>query len=164
MRNAILTLFTHTLDQCRTLVADVPDDRFAEMPHANAKHPGWVLGHLACASGYAAAILKGEEHMEGVPEAWAASCMSAGPTASRGAYGSKDELLSHLERTHALAAERFLAAPERALAEPFPKEEYRPFWPTVGDSMAYLLAHHEGYHLGQLSMWRHEVGLGTPGK
>ena len=57
MRPHVLSTYAESLAQAHTLVGDVPDERFAEVPHPGAKHPGWVLGHLCVASGLGAAAL-----------------------------------------------------------------------------------------------------------
>jgi hypothetical protein len=49
------------------------------------------------------------------------------------------------------------------LATEFPNPEYRAFFPTIGDAAFYLMAFHEGWHLGQLSTWRRAIGLGGVG-
>ena len=166
MRDHLLSMYQYTLDQARQLVGDVPGERFAEMPHEGAKHPGWVLGHLCLASGMGAATLDPDPAQRdgicGVPESWMQSCMHA-PTSERRAYGAKDELLAHLERTHELMATRLRKSSDALLAEPFPNPDYRGFWPTIGHGAFYLMAYHEGYHLGQLSMWRRALEMPAPG-
>ena len=75
------------------------------------------------------------------------------------AYGSPEACLAELARVHALLAGSFEAADDALLSSPFPKEEWRSFFPTLGDMAFYMLCHHEGYHLGQLSQWRRAVGM-----
>jgi hypothetical protein len=164
MKQQILNLYAETLATAEKLVGDIPDDRFVELPHEGSKNPAWILGHLCVASGMGADILAGNPGgLAGVPDTWAAACMpDTAPQGERGLYGSKDELLDHLRRLHGLLAERFTAASAEDLAAVFPIEEYREFFPTNGDAVVYLMAFHEGWHLGQLSEWRRAAGLGAP--
>tara|TARA_Y100001933_G_scaffold167365_1_gene165549 strand:- start:153 stop:659 length:507 start_codon:yes stop_codon:yes gene_type:complete len=165
MRRQILNLYAMTLDTAERLVADIPCERFAELPYPDAKHPAWVLGHLALGGGMMLAYLRGEsEGFGGVPEAWAPVCMpGAALRDERTAYASKDELLAELRRIHSELAEAFSNASDELLASPFPNEAYRSFFPTNADAAVYLMAHHEGYHLGQLSQWRRAAGFGPLG-
>jgi hypothetical protein len=168
MRAHVLKAFAGSLDQARSLVADVPCERFAELPHPGAKHPGWILGHLCVGSGFAAAIL-GTDPADfatvcGVPEKMLSGTgPGSTPGTERDAYATKDELLAELGRLHALAATRLEAIDEDRLAAPLPMEEYRDFWPTIGDAAFYLMGTHEPYHLGQLSVWRRAAGLDAAG-
>jgi len=166
MREAVLGSYAMTLNTAHGLVADVPCERFTELPFDGAKHPGWVLGHLAIAGAMGAAHLREPQNpspsFEGVPAEWMAACMGE-PTADRGAYGTKDQLLAALDRAHADFAAGFAAASDETLATEFPNPDYRGFFPTLGAGAFYLLTHHEGYHLGQLSQWRRAAGFAPAG-
>ncbi|MGP1347713.1 MAG: DinB family protein [Phycisphaerales bacterium] len=167
MRQQILSTYAMTLETAQRLVADVGDERFVEMPHAGAKHPAWVLAHLAIASGMCAAVLSRDPDesplgLSGVPEEWSATASPGKPISlERSDYGKKAELLVHLERTHALTSDRFAEVDDAFLSTEFPIAEYRSFFPTRLDCVVYMMAHHEGYHLGQLTMWRMAAGLGS---
>ncbi len=162
MRQQILRIYGSTLTDAKKLTADVPGDRFAEQPYAGAKHPAWVLGHLSLASGMALDHIRGNPGGFGsVPEAWAEMGMPGVEVrADRALYAPKDELLATLERAHGELAAAFEAASDETLASPFPIEEWREFFPTIADMAVYVMAHHEGYHLGQLSQWRRAAGFG----
>lgn len=162
MRQQVLNTYAMTLDLARRLCDGVDCARCAELPYPDAKHAAWTLSHLSIASGMAAAFLDpdaGDGPMAGVPEAWAAvSAPGVAPSDERAKYAKLDELVAELERVHALSADRFTNASDEYLAAPFPEESYRAFWPTVGDGAFYMLAHHEAYHLGQMSQWRRAAG------
>src|SRR4051812_35091605 len=57
------------MQYCRTLVADVADERMAEQPLPGVNHPAWILGHLAFSADRARWLLGGEKEM---PAAWLA--------------------------------------------------------------------------------------------
>lgn len=163
MKTHLSSIYAHTLGEAEKLIADVPCERCAEMPGAVGKHPAWVIGHLSLAAGMGADLLHGIDGFgEQGPPPWMQACMGE-PTGERGAYPSKEELLTHLRTGH----ERFASALEQATAETWaaemPNPDYRAFFPTIGDATFYLMAHHEGYHLGQLSQWRRAAGFGPVG-
>ena len=77
----------------------------------------------------------------------------------RSIYAKKDELLSVLDRVHTDLASAFESVSDDVLASPFPVEEWRDFFPTLADAAVYVMTHHEGYHLGQITQWRRAAGL-----
>ena len=70
MRQQILRIYGSTLTEAKKLTADVPCERFAELPFDGSKHPAWVIAHIALASGMVLNFLRGESDGFGpVPEA-----------------------------------------------------------------------------------------------
>lgn len=158
MKPALLRLYAMTLDEARGLVGDVPCERFAEQPWEHAKHPAWILGHLCIASSMITEHLGGDSTT--VPPSWVDRFRPGSECAGdRSLYPTKAELLDTLARAHTELARVFDAATDERLNAPFPIEEYRAFFPTIADAAAYMMAHHEGYHLGQLSQWRRALDL-----
>jgi hypothetical protein len=165
MRDQILRLYAMTLDEARKLVADVPCERFVDQPFPGAKHPAWVLGHLCIASDMMHHVLvPGGDGTPGAPAEWVDACKpGAAVRGDRGAYATKAELVGTLERLHGRLARAFTSATDGTLASEFPNPEYRAFFPTIADAAVYLMAHHEGYHLGQLTQWRRAYDLPAVG-
>src|SRR3954471_19437598 len=102
----------------RMLVGDIADERLAEQPLPGVNHPAWVLGHLAFSAERARWLLGAEKAF---PPEWVALFgPGSRPTASRGDYPPREELLRAVEggfkRARQMAA---AAAPER-LAQPNP--------------------------------------------
>ncbi len=162
MKDYLLNTYAMTHGLARNLVADVPCERFAEVPYAGAKHPAWVLGHLTIAGAMGVAYLKDPTNptppIEGVPQEWMPLFMGP-PEPNRAVYPTKDELLAAFDQAHAGFSAAVQQAPEAAFGMEFPNEQYRAFFPTLGAAGFYLMAHHEGYHLGQLSQWRRAANL-----
>ena len=162
MREQLISTYGYTLGMAHRLCEGVECARCAELPYADAKHPAWTLSHLAIAGGMTAAFLDpyaGDGPTSGVPEAWMlVGAPGVSITDERTKYAALDELLAELDRVHALVAERFAKASDEHLASPFPIEQYRSSWPTVMDATMYMVGHHEGYHLGQMSQWRRAAG------
>jgi hypothetical protein len=163
VRDHLLKMYEMTLGDAKKQVADVPCERFAEVPFPGAKHPGWVLGHLALGGAMGAAHLRHPSDpspaCEGVPEAWMKTCMGE-PTTDRGSYGTKDDVLGAYESAHEQLSSALRDAGDDVLNAEFPNPEWRSFFPTLGVMAFYMMAHHEGYHLGQLTQWRRAAGFG----
>lgn len=164
MKTQILGLFAHTMSEAEKLVADIPEDRFAELPYPNAKHPAWVLTHLSVGAGMLIGCLSGDpKDLGGVPASWPELCPAGGSVSGdRSQFPSKDQLLTTLRMTHDKLTGMVEAMTDEQLAEEFIVPEWREFFPTNAVATAYMLAHHEGYHLGQLSQWRMAAGFGPP--
>ena len=159
MNEHLIGMYAMTLDSAVNLLRDVECEDCATLPHEAAKHPAWVLGHLSVAAGMAIEILGGASP---VPKTWASwSGPGQDPTADRSMYPKLSELVDTLRAAHGVLAEKVAGMSEAEMAAAFPIEDYRKFWPTVGDALMYLMGHHEGYHLGQMSMWRRAAGYGS---
>ncbi|MFG0306009.1 MAG: DinB family protein [Phycisphaerales bacterium JB040] len=164
MKQHVLSTYAMTLDQARKLVDGVPCERCAEEPFEGAKHPAWVLTHLCLGSGMMIGYFESPDNPQpglgGVPADWAPIAMPGSDVAyDRATYPKKDNLLTELARAHTELVKRFEAASPELLAAEFPHPEYRAFFPTIGAAAFYLMAYHEGYHLGQLSGWRRAAGF-----
>lgn len=161
MRDHLIGAYGHTLDTARKLIADVECPSCAKLPHAGAKHPAWVLGHLAIAAGMGAELLG---KTSPVPKGWEAWCgIGTEPGAERAAYPKKAELIGTLERGHEALVAAVRGASDHELDAVLPIPEYRSFFPTTRDAVFYLMSAHENYHLGQLSAWRRAAGMGPAG-
>ncbi|MBZ0171879.1 MAG: hypothetical protein K8E66_05820 [Phycisphaerales bacterium] len=68
--------------------------------------------------------------------------------------------MSVLVRVHEELATEFESVSGDVLASPFPVEAWRDDFPTLADAAVYVMAHHEGYHLGQITQWRRAAGFG----
>jgi hypothetical protein len=157
MNNEILLkYFADTLASIEQLLADVPAERLAEQPAGLPNHPAWTLAHLCVGHGFALSML-GQPPL--CPEAWQANTgPGSKPAADRAQYPDKAEALAVLRQQHAALTAAVRAAKPEAFDAPTP-ERVRPFAPTVGHVVAYMLACHENNHLGQLQAWKRAAGL-----
>lgn len=152
-REFLIRLFDQSLEQARTLVEPVACADCATL--SGGKHPAWLLGHLAVGADFASQLCSRPRTDEPMDERFTPGSI---PQAGRDAYPSKAELLAWLGAAHAHARQAFLEAPDEVFEAPFPIEEYRAYFPKVGDGVAYLLANHEPYHNGQLQQWTLAMG------
>jgi hypothetical protein len=142
---------------CRMLVGDNADDRLTEQPHAGVNHPAWILGHLALTAD--ATLGKLGIH-KALPAEWA-TLFGAGskPSASRGVYPSKDDLLRAVEQGYQQLRQTAATATPEKLSRPTTNPGVKETLPTLKEMVAFLLSGHMGVHLGQLSSWRRMIGL-----
>jgi len=158
----VITQFDRALDQAERLCADVPCEDCAALPHPHAKHPAWVLSHLAATNAFAAQMLGVDA---GVPAAWGGDDVAGNrsvPNADRSRYATKQEMLDVLRSSAATLKDAYIAMDDDQLAAELPNEQFRSAFPTVGEAMHFIMAVHPQYHLGQLATWRQTAGFGTP--
>jgi hypothetical protein len=142
---------------CRTLLADIPDERMAEQPVAGVNHPAWILGHLALTADGTLEKLGGQKAL---PPAWATLFGSGSkPSASRGDYPSRDDLVRAVEQGYQHLRQKAATADAEQLSRPTTHPRVKEALPTLKEMVAFLLTGHMGVHLGQLSSWRRMIGL-----
>jgi hypothetical protein len=124
---------------------------------AGVNHPAWILGHLAWSTDRARALLGLEAEY---PSEWATMFgFGSKPSATRGDYPSRAELLQAVERGFERLRDQAASATPEQLAQPSTNPRTKDLLPTVKDAIANLLTGHAGVHVGQLSMWRRMIGL-----
>jgi hypothetical protein len=142
---------------CQTLASDIADERMAEQPVPGVNHPAWIIGHLAYSADLMIGRLGGEKVL---PAEWTELFkQGSSPSANRGDYPSKDDLLKGLENSFACARAAICGASDEALATPSTNPKMREALPTLREGSAFILTGHFGVHLGQLSTWRRLVGM-----
>jgi hypothetical protein len=145
------------MQYCRMLVGDILDERMAEQPLVGINHPAWILGHLAWTADGSLAMLGAPKTL---PTEWA-TLFGAGskPSAERGVYPSKDNLLRAVEQGYQQVRQRAASAGPEQLSRPTTSPRVKEALPTLNEMVAFLLSGHMGVHLGQLSSWRRMIGL-----
>ncbi len=149
-------LYADQYGYTRHLVADIPDEEFADQPVPGINHAAWTLGHLVVSADYGLTVLG----LPAVaPEGWS-GLFSPGtvPDPNRSNYPTKSELLSAYETGHAALAAAAATLDDARAAAPNPVPSLKARFPTVGDLVGYLLTTHEATHTGQLSAWRRTMG------
>ena len=157
-----LILRVLSLARERTLAAalDLPDEFMALQPAGARNHPAWTLGHLLYVEsrGLQALGLAGE-----LPDGWNDRFATGSePTPDRRSYPPKAELLDRLARQRLALLARIEELSAADLERPAPPTPVLGRCATLGDVLLYL-AWHEGYHNGQLTVWRRAAGIGQAG-
>jgi hypothetical protein len=148
---------------CQRISADIDEGQLTHQPAPGIKPPLWVLGHLAICTDYAAGLLG----MESVcPKTWHV-CFGPGSqnVIPERVQPTKGELLAAIDRGHervtaALKNVADDAALQAALEQPHGMAMFddSPLV-TRADLLAHVLTTHLGFHLGQLSTWRRQMGF-----
>lgn len=150
-------LYAFNLGYLKRILDTVDDERLQDPLGADSNPPLWILGHLACATDYAAGQL-------GLPRACPKAWHQAFKPGSSSKVDldprpSKVELLAAIEAGHARVAAAAVDADPEAMAKPHGLAilEGTPL-KTIGDLVAHLMSTHEAGHIGQLALWRRAKG------
>jgi hypothetical protein len=83
------------------------------------------------------------------------------PVEGKENYPSKQELLDALSDGQRRVTDRLIALGEQGLSAPLPDEQYRPIFPTIGHAVLHILTVHAAIHVGQVTVWRRAMSLGS---
>lgn len=154
------------LAYAKKLVEDLTAEQMTAVPGKGFEnHPAFTLGHLVSAMSLMVIDNFKDSRKPGfMPEGWRELFLRRGPGDPRmpeedvTKYPSKKELLTELERKHALFKEKLNTMSEDELME---EDEWRfkNYFPTFLELSLFMSANHEAMHLGQLSAWRRAMGL-----
>ena len=151
--------YKFNLGHLGSLVKDLTDEQMVQQPHGVVNHPAWTLCHLASSSNFIAKAFGLESTF---PPDWDAALEATKvPSGDSSAYPSKAALLAELTGQHERVAEAVAKADPAVFAKEYPDEQMRKYFPTIGDMANYMLAAHEGTHIGQLAAWRRAMGLAS---
>jgi hypothetical protein len=159
MNAMLLRILSLARERTLAAVLNVPEEYMALQPAGARNHPAWTLGHLLFVEAQGARALGLDPEL---PEGWAGRyAPGSTPTSARAAYAPKQELLERLGGLRIALLDRFASMPDASLDRPTPAvvSPFLGHCATIGDVLLYL-AWHEGYHNGQLAVWRHAAGLG----
>ncbi len=156
----LLPLRVHA-DQGVKLTADLTPEQMLGRPGEPAtglavNHPAWILAHLNCYLPVAAGLLDGSTPEDPKDHRFG---MNSRPETDASVYPDKAALVAAWTAGHTRIFDLLAEADDAAIGRDMPVERWKPKFPTVGHALGYLLIHHEGYHLGQLSAWRRVIGL-----
>lgn len=140
------------------MLADGIDDlQLATPAPGGGNTPVWILGHLAVVASYAARQMGLPPTC---PEDWGKRFgPGSKPPTPEEPRPTKAELLAALAEGHRRVTEAVRNASPDELAKPHAIEFLLQTLPTRGDLLAHLMTTHEAFHLGQLSLWRRQMGL-----
>lgn len=139
------------------LIADIPDERFAEQPVPQVNHPAWILGHLAWAADGVAGFLDAPKQFS--DEFVAKYKGGSVPTSNRNDYPSKAEIIEAFVSANDRARQLLQSATPEQCSKPTGHARLRETMPTTDMALTFLMVTHPGVHLGQLSMWRRLIGM-----
>ncbi|MEN1681023.1 MAG: DinB family protein [Planctomycetota bacterium] len=140
------------------LLDDLTDEQMVLRPGGNMNHPSWILGHMAIYHPVVVGMLNGEPvHDAADHELF--GFRGKGPVDDLSAYGSKAEQVERFKQGHEDVAQSLLTATPEQLAQKPTPPRWAEKYPSIAFMLPDLLLHHEGVHIGQLSIWRRAAGL-----
>ncbi len=157
------------------LLKTIPADQFSIMPVTTApvggasvqgrdiNSPAFNVGHLAIYPDLRVLPLIGREDLVR-PLPFSADLFKAGApcVGTPGAYPSKEVLVETFMTRYRAAIDAVAQASGEQLAKENPMEgRMKEMFPTIGAAVNFLLVGHTQSHLGQISVWRRVMGLGS---
>ena len=146
----------------QSLVADVSDEQFDRLAMPEFNHPAFCYGHLACYPNRMLDLMelpdrKLELPFDPEPYLKGAQCVE-----EPGLYASKPVILDAFLQGHQQLVQLLPGVPEDTFLKPTGFEgKFGELFPRVGDAVTFMCAGHTMLHLGQVSMWRRAMGLGS---
>jgi hypothetical protein len=141
----------------RKMVADVDPGDMCKQPNGVVNHAAWQTGHITFVRSIVVGMLGGTPT---VPESWGLLfAPNTQPAADASKYPSKSELTTAYDETHKTLMAAIAAAPDSLLDGPHPVEPLKWLFPTMRHFAAGVVTTHDCLHLGQLSVWRRQLGL-----
>ncbi len=146
----------------RRLVDDVNDEEMVAQPRGAVNHPAWLIGHII----YSFQAMASELGVAGwLADDWSAMFgTGTTPMPSRAAYPAKKRLLEFLGDAEGRLTKVIEEMTSADLAKALPDEDYRQTLPTVGHALVHILIGHTSVHVGQLTVWRHAMGMDRAGE
>lgn len=142
----------------KAMTADVAASQWRAQPSGLHNHPAWQIGHVANARASVASLLGKPGPVDAAALKSRFGTGSAPEPSSMGGADKSQLLESFWLIQNHLAGVLAEVSPE-TLSAPHPNEGMRARFPSVRDYVRLVLTSHDALHLGQLSAWRHVVGL-----
>ncbi|MBL9147226.1 MAG: DinB family protein [Phycisphaerae bacterium] len=145
------------------LVKDISPETFAHMPQPNINSAAFNLGHLSIYPDVRILGFLGREDLV-KPLPYSADLFKAGApcVGTPGAYPAKDVIVSTFFARYRAAIEALDGVSDEHFLKPNPVEgRMRELFPTIGGVVNFLFVGHTQSHLGQISVWRRVMGLGS---
>lgn len=142
-----------------SLISDIDEARWFEMPNGVTGHVAWQLGHIAASQ---VVLLHnrcfGKAFTDVLPDAMRLTfARGSTPVADSSKYPSIVEIRSMFERVHNDAIERVRTLGEADFDAPAGDEPH-PLFRNKGEAIL-MAAMHETFHAGQIAMIRREFGM-----
>ena len=151
-----------TTGYAKVLLTDIEPDSFAHMPMPNFNHPAFCYGHLSLYPNFWLDFMgrpDAQIELPYDPEPYQAGveCVE-----QDGRYASMEVITGAFFAGHKRALEVLPTIDPEVFAQQIPQEgQYRDFFGVIGNALTFMSGAHLMMHLGQVSMWRRAMGLGS---
>ena len=149
------------MNYARSLLKDVKAEDFAKLPMPNFNHPAFVYGHLAVTANFMLELLERDDAKIELPFDPEPYTPSATCVEDDGRYADMDSIIDAFTRAHDSVLAVLPQIDEELFARPNPVVGFSGMMPRIGDAITFMCCSHTMMHLGQISMWRRAMGLGS---
>jgi hypothetical protein len=143
--------------------------RFALKPRGpedeiDTNHPAFIIGHLAIYPSWLVGMLGADAGPAAVTDSFkshfahTATCESD-PDGTK--YPPMEEIVHKFREAHLYLFGVLESTDDSLFDQPFPNEQMRDMFPTIGKGCDFMVGAHIMNHLGQLSAWRRCFGMGS---
>ena len=158
----LLNSLSFTLNYARALLTDVPEDQFAHLPMPGFNHPAFCYGHLACYPARMLMFLGEAEQALELPFETKDYEHGAECVEQDGRYAPMPVIVDAFFAGHERLVEVLPTVSPEVFARPTGLEgRMAELFPRVGDAIDFMSGNHMMLHLGQVSMWRRAMGMGS---
>ena len=130
-----------------------------DQPAAAMNHPAWIFRHLHTYHPVIVDLLEGHDPTDPKDAPFGKNSEALADPA---VYGEWSQVVADyrggVESVNA-ALEGAVSMDESLLFRKMPVARWQERFPAAGSILAYLMVHHEAFHIGQLSTWRRARGL-----
>lgn len=146
-----------------TLVKGIPAETFAHMPRSDFNSPAFCMGHLSVYPVRVLTMLERPDLVVPNPAGWEDLFKAGVPCVDKpGHYPGKEQIVEHFTKGYGACLQALKSTTDEVLGKPSPAEgRMKELFPTVGALVNFLCVGHTQMHLGQISMWRRQMGLGS---
>ena len=145
----------------RALLKDVNAADFAKLPMPNFNHPAFVYGHLAVSANFMLELLGRDDGKIEIPFDPEPYTPSATCVEQDGRYAGMDVTVESFFSAHDSVLAVLPGVDPEVFAQANPVEGFSNMMPRIGDAITFMCCSHTMLHLGQVSMWRRAMGLGS---
>lgn len=151
-----------TIHYARALLGDVSEEQFDRMPMPGFNHPAFCYGHLACYPNRMLDLMQLSDSKLEIPFDEEPYLQTSQCVEEEGRYAPMPVIVEAFFDGHQRLVELLPTVPAEVFASPTGFEgKFGEMFPRVGDAVTFMCGNHTMLHLGQVSMWRRAMGLGS---
>ena len=145
------------------LCLDIPPDTFGHIPIKNVNHPLFNIGHLGLYAENTLGLIGREDLALKIDPGQVELFKNGAPCLEQdGCYPSKDRVLKNFVDRYKILADELPRVTDEFFTRPNPMSGQLPeMLPTVGAVVMFMCGSHLQMHLGQISVWRRVMGMGS---
>ncbi len=151
-----------SLGYARALLTGIEADQFAHMPVPGLNHPAFCYGHLSLYPNRVFAFAGRHDQQIEIPFDDELFAMGAECVEQDGRYPDRDLIVNTFFEGYERLLEVLPTIDGDVLERELPIEgRLKEMFPYIGSAVSFMSGPHVMVHLGQVSMWRRAMGMGS---